>query len=125
MSDGLIEKTPGSGGLHKELFVIFTTPIAPREEILKILPKHLERQVELERAGILFAAGPMFEENKEGAVRGMIIVRASSFEDARKIADGDPLHKAGLRTYSIDRWIINEGSYTVNVQYSDQTFKIK
>ncbi|MAV86895.1 MAG: hypothetical protein CMM67_01470 [Rhodospirillaceae bacterium] len=125
MSKGLVEKKPGSGGLHKELFVIFTTPVASREKILKILPKHLERQVELERKGILFAAGPMFEEGVEGAVRGMVVIRASSFEEARKIADEDPLHAAGLRSYTIDRWIINEGSYSVNVKYSDQTMQIK
>ena len=33
MSKGLVEKKPGSGGLHKELFVIFTTPVASREKI--------------------------------------------------------------------------------------------
>ena len=125
MSNGLVEKTPGSGGLHKELFVIFTTPIAPREEILKMLPKHLDRQVELERKGILFAAGPMFEEGAKGCSPRNDCYSSKFFEEARKIADGDPLHEAGLRTYTVDRWIINEGSYTVNIKYSDQTMQIK
>lgn len=35
--------------LQKDLYVIFTRPVAPREEIMKLLPKHLERQVELEK----------------------------------------------------------------------------
>ena len=45
--------------LKKDLYVIFTRPVAPREELMKMLPQHLARQVELEKQGILFAAGPM------------------------------------------------------------------
>lgn len=109
------------GFLGKELYVIFTSPVGPPDEIAKMLPEHLERQVALEKSGILFAAGPMFEEGGEKPVRGMVIVRADSFDHAREIADGDPFHKAGLREYKIDRWMVNEGSYSVTVNYSDQS----
>ena len=37
--------------LRKDLYVIFTRPVAPREKIMELLPKHLERQVELEKQG--------------------------------------------------------------------------
>lgn len=113
------------GALGKNLYMIITVPNAPQEEILKVLPKHLERQVELEKAGILFMAGPFWERGKEGAADGgMILVRANSFEEADEIAKGDPFHKAGLRAYTIRRWMVNEGSYTVTVTYSDQKMAI-
>ncbi len=112
------------GYLGKELYVIFTIPNATREEMMPVMPDHLARQVELEKQGILFAAGPMFEEGGKAPVRGMVIVRANSFDEARAIADADPFHKAGLRTYTLDRWVVNEGSYTVNVKYSDQSMTL-
>jgi uncharacterized protein len=66
----------------------------------------------------------MFEEDAKAPGRGMIVVRAASFDEARAIADSDPFHKAGLRGYTIEKWIVNEGSYTVTVNYSDQTAAI-
>ena len=110
--------------LGKHLYVIHTTPIASRDQILPLLPDHLEHQVRLEKSGIMFAAGPMTNEDSSAA-GGLIVIRAESFEAARGIADSDPLHKAGLRTYTIRRWTVNEGCYTVRINYSDQTVTIE
>ncbi len=110
--------------LGKELYVIVTTPAAPGEEIMKKLPDHLARQIELEKAGILFAAGPMFDAGSEAPAAGLIIIRAANFEEADKIAAADPLHAAGLRTYTLRRWKLNEGSFTVTLNYSDQTMTV-
>jgi uncharacterized protein YciI len=110
--------------LGKHLYVIHTTPVAPRDQILPLLPDHLEHQVRLEKSGIMFAAGPV--TNEDGSVAGgLIVIRADSFEAARKIADSDPLHRTGLRTYTIRRWTVNEGCYTVRINYSDQTVTIE
>ena len=63
-------------------------------------------------------------KGEDGARKhGMIIVRADSFEQARAIADRDPFHKAGLRSYSVDRWSLNEGSLTFTVNFSDQSVR--
>lgn len=107
--------------LQKDLYVIFTRPVAPREEIMKMLPKHLERQVELEKLGILFAAGPMEPQDDTKPRTGMIIIRAESFEHAHEIAMGDPFHAAGLREFDIWNWSMNEGSFTVTINYSDKS----
>ena len=107
--------------LKKDLYVIFTRPVAPREELLKLLPKHLARQVELEKEGILFAAGPMEPQDKDQVRTGMIIVRAGSFDEADEIAKADPFHAAGLREYEIWNWSMNEGSFNVTINYSDQS----
>ena len=67
----------------------------------------------------MFAAGPLSQEDGT-RYGGMFVLRANSFEEARAIADADPLHKAGLRSYTLMRWTVNEGSYSVRVNYSDQ-----
>ena len=111
--------------LRKDLYVIFTRPVAPREKIMELLPKHLERQVELEKQGILFAAGPMEPQENDKPRTGMVIIRADSFEDAHAIAMEDPLHAAGLREFNIWNWSMNEGSFTVTISYSNQSAAIK
>jgi len=109
--------------LGKQLYVIHTIPVAPREKIAELLPQHLEHQVRLEKSGVMFAAGPL--ANEDGTPGGgLIVVRADSFAAARAIADTDPLHKAGLRTYTLRRWTVNEGSYSLTINYSDQSVAI-
>ncbi|MFP6711868.1 MAG: YciI family protein [Rhodospirillales bacterium] len=119
--------SPVAGFLQKEFYVVFTRPAAPMEEIRKLMPQHLERQLELEEKGILFAAGPLFDASADASERpgtGMIIIRAGSQAEAEQIAGEDPLHKAGLRSFEVKTWKVNEGSYSVTVKYSDQSMEI-
>jgi uncharacterized protein YciI len=109
--------------LRKELYVIVTTLSGPHSEFMRLLPDHLEYQIKLEKAGVVFAAGPTFNaDGTEGS--GLIVIRAASFEAAKAIADEDPWVKAGVRTYAITRWVVNEGSYSVRINYSDQSVVI-
>ena len=120
------EKTPDqltSKMLRKEFYVVTTRP-ARSPEIQKLLPEHLEYQVRLEREGKLFGAGPYFEEGDDIPSGGMIILRAQSFAEARALADADPFHAGGLRTYTIRKWMMNEGTMTVTIRYSDQSVVI-
>ncbi len=110
--------------LNKQMFVYFSTPVKPRDEVAKMLPKHLDYQVELEKKGIVFGAGPMFEKGADAPGRGMIIVRAASFEEVDAIAAADPMHSSGLREYTIDRWHMNEGTLAFQVTFSDQGAKV-
>jgi uncharacterized protein YciI len=110
--------------LGKNFYVIVTTPVAPREELDKMLAAHLKHQIRLEKDGIMFGAGPLTAEDGTRA-GGLIIIRAESFAAARTIADSDPYHKSGLRKYTLQRWTVNEGSYGIRVNYSDQTVTIE
>ena len=109
--------------LKKEMYVIISTEVVPRDKIVEVLPEHLEHQMRLEKEGIIFAAGPMFKEDGKGG-RGLIVVRADSFEAAKAIAQSDPFHQRGMRTFTVERWQINEGRYMLQVDYSDQSVKI-
>ena len=106
--------------LNQELYVVRTTP-ARAEGTLELLPAHLEYQTKLEREGKLFGAGPFFEEGDDAPIGGLIILRASSFDEARALADADPMHANNLRQYTIQKWILNEGAISMTIRYSDQS----
>lgn len=106
--------------LRRQFFVITTTP-ARGPGFQEVLPDHLDYQVALERAGTLFGAGPLFESGSDVPFGGMIIVRARDESEARAIADADPFHAKGLRSYTVTRWLMNEGAMTVTIRYSDQS----
>ncbi|WP_299723509.1 YciI family protein [uncultured Tateyamaria sp.] len=107
------------GALALELYVAMSTPAKEPQNVKASLPDHLAYQAELERAGALAFAGPMSDEtgaHMQGM--GLIIYRAESLEAARALADNDPMHKSGARTYVLRRWMINEGSLTLSVGLS-------
>ena len=107
------------GALALELFVVQSTPAKGPEDVKASLSAHLAYQAELEEKGVLAFAGPMSDETGELMQgMGMIVYRADSLEAARALADADPIHQSGARTYAIRRWMINEGSLTLSVGLS-------
>ncbi len=111
--------------LQKQLYAIFTKPVSGLGPVFANIEKHLAFQVELEREGVMFAAGPMWTDDErtwEGD--GLVVVRAASREAAIAIAERDPMHKSGARTFHVRPWLINEGTVTVRLDYSTQTFSI-
>jgi uncharacterized protein len=109
--------------LGKEMYLVITRPVRS-PEIAKRLADHLAHQIDLEKRGILFAAGPLYPRDSNLPEAGMFVLRASSFEEAEAIAKTDPLHQAGLRTFTLQKWRINEGSFTVTLNYSDQSMTV-
>mgnify|MGYP001059077636 CR=1 FL=1 len=112
--------------LGMSLYVIVTTRIPElAEEAAKYMPAHLAHQDELERQGIMFGAGSLRAEDAGTPggppVQGLIIIRADSFEHAREIADSDPMHAMGFRNYTLSLWRLNEGTFNVRVNFSDQS----
>jgi uncharacterized protein len=111
--------------LQKQLYAIFTSPTGGIEPILANMEEHLAFQVSLEKEGILYAAGPMWtddEQKWEGD--GLVVVRADSRAEAMAIARRDPMHAKGARTFTVRPWMINEGTVTIRLDSSSQTFSI-
>ena len=99
------------GAMALELFVVISTPAKSPLHVKEVLAEHLAYQAEIERAGRLAGAGPLSDETgtqMEGA--GLIIYLAEGLYDAKALADGDPMHSSGTRTYILRRWLVNEGS---------------
>lgn len=110
------------GSLAHELFVVISEPAADPAQMKEKLPEHLAYQAEQENAGNLVLAGPMSDPSgdlMEGV--GLIIYRAASLDAARKLAENDPMHSSGTRSFVIRRWLVNEGSISVNVKLSAQS----
>ena len=108
------------GMLQKQLYVVHTKPTNGLGPVMQNIEPHLKFQIELEEKGIMFGAGPFWddaEEKWEG--EGMVIIRAGSLAEAREIADSDPMHKSGARSYTVRPWLLNEGTVTVKIRYSD------
>ena len=107
------------GALALELYVAQSTPAGAPEDVKANLPDHLAYQAELERAGKLAFAGPMSDETGDHMQgMGLIIYRAESIEEAKALAEADPMHVSGARAFVLRRWLINEGSLTLEVGLS-------
>lgn len=109
-----------AGCLQKQMYVYFTRPANGMGPVMENLEAHLKFQVELEQKGVMFGAGPFWTEDEqrwEG--EGMIIIRADSLAEARRIAESDPMHASGARAFTIRPWLLNEGAVTMRVTYSD------
>jgi uncharacterized protein YciI len=111
--------------LRKSLYIIFSEPTSTAEQRREAHHEHLAHQYDLEQRGVMFAAGPFVDANDKPEGPGMIIIRADTEAEARAIADADPYHKRGFRTYRLQRWMMNEGSFGVRLRYSDGSFQIE
>ncbi|MEL7105008.1 MAG: YciI family protein [Pseudomonadota bacterium] len=114
------------GALAHELYAVLSTPAGDPGLVKATLPAHLAYQAEQEAAGRLFLAGPVSDETgDEMQGMGLIIYHAASLDAARALADGDPMHQAGARTYVLRRWMINEGSLNMSVKLSAQSVALE
>lgn len=108
------------GMLNKDLYVITTTPTGGMDAVMANLEEHLKFQVKLEQDGIMFGAGPLWADDEHTwNGEGMVIIRAESLDHARRIAESDPMHASGARSFTVRPWLLNEGSVTVKITYSD------
>ena len=125
MSAGIPKHVLKAGGtekmLQKELYVISTKPKAgvSLEQIREVVPVHLAFQVDLEKRGIMFGAGPLFPSGSDlWQGEGLVIIRAASHAEAVSIAASDPMHTSGMREFTVREWMMNEGSITLRMDYS-------
>ena len=112
--------------LNKDLYVVFTKPTNGMIPVMENLEDHLKFQVSLEKQGIMFGAGPFWEDNEiDWNGEGMVIIRANSIDHAKEIASTDPMHRSGARNYTVRPWLLNEGNIQVTLDYSTGKFKLK
>jgi uncharacterized protein YciI len=113
------------GALALELYVAQSTPALGPDAVKAALPDHLAYQALLESRGQLAFAGPVSDESGENMQgSGMMIYRADSFEAARALAEADPMHLSGARSFTLRRWMINEGSLNLSVGLSGKTVNL-
>jgi uncharacterized protein YciI len=97
-------------------------PGTDRAAIEDSVEEHVAWLLDLERRDLLLASGPLLSGPGTGPGSGVTILRAPDEETARKIADGDPFVRHGLRTFELYRWRLNEGSIGVRVSLGTGTY---
>ncbi|MDA5110693.1 YciI family protein [Brevibacillus thermoruber] len=80
------------------LYVAVLT-IVDQELNAKVRPAHLSYLNDLYKQGKVVMAGPFTD--KQG---GMVIYKAESPEEARRLAEADPVVKEGARTLELREW---------------------
>lgn len=108
----------------KKFWVAITKAVKPRDEVMKHIEPHLRHQIRIEKEGIMFGAGPLTGPGVEPGSLGLIVIRAGSEEEARRIFDADPLHASGARTYDLYQWTMNEGRINISVDLSDRSYTL-
>ena len=112
--------------LNKDLYVVFTKPTNGMITVMENLEDHLKFQVSLEKQGIMFGAGPFWEDNEiDWKGEGMVIIRANSIDHANEIASTNPMRKSVARSFTVRPWLLNEGNIEISLDYSTGKFKLK
>jgi uncharacterized protein len=112
------------GMLRKQLYVVLSKGGATSEQLSAVLPEHLEYMIGLEKRGVLFASGPLGTTPGQPLGDGLTVLRATSEDEARKIASADPFVVKKIRTFEVREWTVMEGSLGVRLNFSDQSLEI-
>jgi uncharacterized protein YciI len=121
----IVKLVRDKGMLAKQLYIVSTTPAGSLEKVMEMVETHLDYQVDLERRGIMFAAGPNWtDDEQEWRGDGTVVIRAASLDEARQIMEADPMHSSGARKFSIRPWLIDEGRVTIELDYSTGKFRL-
>ncbi len=111
--------------LARDYWLILSRPGAGTDQaaIDAHVEDHLAWVLGLEQADMLLASGPLLSGPEVGPGSGVTILRAPDEEAARRIAAADPFVRAGLRTFEVYRWRLNEGCVSVRVSLGTGTYE--
>ncbi len=117
--DQLVKDGKDRGFLTKCLYAVSSVPAKGLGPVLAVLGEHAAYQVHLEELGVMWAAGPFANDTDDAwDGEGFFVYRASSKEEAIRYAEADPMHSSGARTFRVRTWLMNEGSFRVQIDYS-------
>jgi uncharacterized protein YciI len=110
--------------LRRKFYAVLSKASPTPEKLKPLLPEHLEYMIGLEKRGLLFASGPLADGAGPPTGAGLTILRTSSMEEARALAEMDPFVKNGLRTFELKEWTVMEGTLGLRVNLSDQSVEV-
>jgi uncharacterized protein len=114
-----------AGLLGRDYWLVWSVPLAGTDQ--RAIDEHAEKHVawllSLEGDGVLFLSGPLLSGPGTGPGSGVTVIRADDQDAARAIAAADPFVQAGLRTFALHRWRLNEGSVGVTISLGTGTYR--
>lgn len=109
----VIEESRNLGYLAKLTYIITSNPVRPGpelEEIWRVLPQHIDYWEALAAEGKVFGGGPIWRtespRDRWWGV-GSIVVEANSEDEAKQMAEKDPMHLEGVRSFTVAPWLVN------------------
>ena len=104
--------------LGRDYWLITSTPLpeTTAADIEAHVAAHLSWALALEDRGLLFLSGPVVDGPGARPGSGITVLRAADADEARSIAQQDPFVVAGLRTFVVHCWRLNEGSVSVRMR---------
>lgn len=122
LPDRIAELTKGM--LRKRLYVVISKGSGRPELIQSLLAEHLQYMIGLEKAGILFASGPLGAGDGAAVGDGLTILNVDSMEHARSLAGIDPFVRAGARSFTVREWTLMEGRINVSLSLSSKSLEV-
>ena len=107
------------GMLGKQFYIYFSTPNEGVTRVMQDVEPHLQHLYKLEREGKLVFSGPFADsDNTDFVGDGMVVLRCKNLQEAIDIAEADPFHQSGVRSYRVTPWQMNEGVIQLKVTNS-------
>jgi len=126
--NGLDRSADGNRRLREQCYVGWMTPTgAPPPEgktEADVRAEHFAYLLDLERRGVLFAAGPFVDEAGVRHGAGMILLRVKTRAEAEAIAFAEPYTKAGMRRMMLTPWQRNEGTLDLRIRFMDGVIEV-
>jgi uncharacterized protein len=118
------EPPDAPGLLGRDYWLILSTPSAGTDQaaINARAGEHIRWLLQLERDDVLFLSGPLLSGPGTGPGSGATVIRAADEDAARAVMARDPFVLAGLRTFTVHRWRLNEGSVGVRISLGTGTY---
>lgn len=88
------------------------------------LVAHLAWMIEAEKAGHIFLSGPVTPREGGTKLNGLTILHVASLDEAERLAQQDPLVTAGIVTFELFEWTVNEGAIPLTLTLSDSTVRV-
>jgi len=79
---------------------------AETPERAELQKQHLAHLTKMGKEGKLVIAGPLLDD---GTIRGLLVYKAASIEEARGWAEADPAVKAGRLKVEMHPWMVQKG----------------
>jgi uncharacterized protein len=80
----------------------------PKSELESLQKQHIAHLDAMADAGAIVAAGP-FDDQQDETFRGLCLYRVGSVDEARKLAEADPMVKAGRLRVEAMTWMTAKG----------------
>lgn len=108
--------------LRQRVYVAFSYPLAPPDEIIPHIPEHLRYMAANEDR--VFISGPFIKENQLVG-EGMTIILTDKEVTAAEFMRNEPFVKRGLRRFELKLWEMREGTLTIKTRLSESSFSLK